>query len=151
LARNLITRHPKAPIAEFESLVWKPSVNLVAFLQPCIAIDQPQASSASASEMHDEASSNEHHTAPGPRPSVYTVLKIIGCRQHWLAVSGGWTANVNHWTQSWVSSEREVAYQAAKRAGGLLVRWTQAEWAALLEGAIGQNQTEDHGAPVAQQ
>lgn len=80
----------------------------------------------------------------GPAACVYVVLKVIGCRLHYLAVSGGWTSRIDHWTVSWTSSEREVAYQRAKSAGGLLVRWTQAEWATLLDAAISQD-NEEHG------
>ena len=85
-------------------------------------------------------------TPPGPRPSVYVILKVIGCRIHYAAVNGGWTSYVNHWTRSWVSTEREEAYQSAKAAGGLLVRWTQAEWAALLDSAVNQEPEHDDSA-----
>lgn len=77
-------------------------------------------------------------TPRGPRPSIYTVLKVLGCRIHHLNVSGGWTPAIDSWTQSWLSSEREVAYTAAKRAGGLLVKWTEQEWAAHLDASVNQ-------------
>lgn len=90
-------------------------------------------------------------TPRGPAPCVYNVMKVIGCRCHWLAASGGWTSRIDHWTQSWTSTEREVAYQRAKSAGGLLVKWTQAEWAALLDTAISQDRKEHGEGPVADQ
>lgn len=77
-------------------------------------------------------------THPGPQPSVYVVLRVIGCRQHWLAVTGGWAPAITQWTQNWLSSDREVAYQAARCAGGLLVRMSREEWAAHLDAAAAE-------------
>lgn len=75
---------------------------------------------------------------PGPPPSVYVVLRVIGCRPHWLAVTGGWAPVITTWTQSWMTNEREIAYQAARCSGGLLVRLSQDEWADYLNRAASQ-------------
>jgi hypothetical protein len=72
---------------------------------------------------------------PGPRPSIYVAIRVIGCRVHYLQVNGGWKPSIDHWTQSWVSPEREAAYQTARRTGGLLVRLSEEEWGEALDEA----------------
>lgn len=72
---------------------------------------------------------------PGPRPALYIIIRVIGCRIHHLAITGGWASYIDPYTRHWPSEERELAYQFAQRAGGLLVRMTEAEWAAALDAA----------------
>ena len=84
---------------------------------------------------NETAASAATRPASAPGGCVYVVMKVIGCRCHYLAVNGGWSSQIDTWVEHWVSSERETAYQRAQRAGGLLIKFTREEWSAALDDA----------------
>jgi hypothetical protein len=70
---------------------------------------------------------------PGPPPSVYIILRIIGCRIHYRSAADGWTPRLSVYSLHFLSAERELAYSTAQACHGLLVKMTLDEWNAAMD------------------